>query len=154
MADPTPIGLTGLDKVIERLKTVSREVKVKAARGALARAARVITNEAKAGAERGDDPKTGRKISQNIQQRFASKTLKHTGDVMYRIGVATARGAIPKGNPDEGPKGNTPHWHLRELGTQHAAADPFLRPAGETKAQAAADVFMTELDKQLDKLLK
>lgn len=152
MADP--INLAGIEKVVERLKTVAREVKVTAARKALAKAARLITNEAKAGAERSDDPKTGRKISQNIQQRFASKTFKQTGDVMYRIGVATARGPIPKGNPDEGPKGNTPQWHLIELGTEHAAAEPFLRPAGETKAQAAADVFMSELDKQLDKLLK
>jgi len=147
------IQLKGIEEAVRRLNTVSRETKVSAARKAMAKAGRPVVKAAKANVERNDDPETGRKISQNIQMRFASRTFKRTGDVVYRIGVATDRGRIPKGNPDTGAKGNTPHWHLVELGTQEAKAQPFLRPALESDPQKVADDFMSEMNVQLDKLL-
>lgn len=143
--------MRGLDKVLAQMKAVKDDVKGKSARTAMAKAARIVTNAAKANARRVDDSTTGRQISQNISQRFASKTYRATGDIMYRIGVATPKGKIPKGNPDEGAKGPTYHWHLIELGTGTVPAKPFMLPALSSNINQATDKFVTELSLSLDK---
>ncbi|MBF4377308.1 HK97-gp10 family putative phage morphogenesis protein, partial [Vibrio anguillarum] len=71
----------------------------------------------------------------------------------YRVGVSTLKGRIPKGNPDEGPKGNTPHWHLVELGTERSRAQPFLRPALSENTNKVVDTLIVELDKESTKEL-
>ena len=101
-----------------------------------------------------NDPDTGRTIADNIVQRFRSKHHKRTGDLMISVGVATEKGRIPKGNPDTGPKGNTPHWHLLELGTENMPAQPFLAPAARQQAEAAMHQFTASLDKGIDRILK
>lgn len=150
MADE--FDLKGLDQAIDLFKALPNSVRKKVVMPAARKAARVITNAAKRNAGDRDDPQTGRKIAQNIQQRFASKTYRATGDVMYRIGVATPKGRIPKGNPDEGAKGPTPHWHLLELGTEHMRADPFMLPAMADNVQTSASAFASEFQKRLNDL--
>ena len=105
-----------------------------------------------------DDPDTGRRIADNVGQRFRSKYFRQTGDSMVSIGVLTKKGRIPRGNPDEGRKGNTPHWHLIELGREGAAAQPFLRPAASSSVSEVYGAIAAELEKQVgieaDKLRK
>lgn len=72
---------------------------------------------------------------------------------MVSVGVLTLRGPIPKGNPDTGRRGNTPHWHLIELGTEKARAQPFLRPALDSNIGAVIARFASELDKEIEKAL-
>ena len=79
--------------------------------------------------------------------------VKRTGDMMISVGVGTDKGRIPRGNPDTGAKGNTPHWHLLELGTQDMRAQPFLRPAAEQMAEQAISTFGSELDKAITKIV-
>lgn len=148
----TEFDLKGMDKAIERIKTLPNDVRKKVVMGALRKSATLVAKAAKANAQRHDDPETGRKIASNIQTRFASKTYKATGDVMYRIGVATPKGRIPKGNPDEGDKGPTPHWHLLELGTEKMAARPFMLPGLTGNIDAAIATFTAEATRRLDKL--
>lgn len=148
----TQFDLKGMDKAIERMKALPNDVRKKVVMGALRKSATLVVKAAKANAMRHDDPATGRKIASNIQARFGSKTYKATGDVMYRIGVANPKGAIPKGNPDEGDKGPTPHWHLLELGTEAMAARPFMLPALADNIEAATNAFAAEAAKRIAKL--
>lgn len=148
----TEFDLVGLDKAIERIKALPNNLRKKVVMGALRRAARVVTKAAKVNAMAHDDPETGRKIASNVQQRFAGKTYKNTGNVMYRIGVTTPKGRIPKGNPDQGDKGPTPHWHLLELGTEQMAAKPFMLPALTANIDTATNTFAAEVEKGLNKL--
>ena len=158
MAD-VQFNLTGFDKVTARLKALPVELRKKPARSALGKAATLVRGQAQTNAIWLDDKETGRKIADNMIQRFRSRYSKRTGDIMISVGVGTEKGRIPKGNPDEGPKGNTPHWHLLELGHQmegggSVAPQPFLRPAAEQQASAAIALFGTELDKAIDRLVK
>lgn len=150
--------LKGYGNVIKKMRALPVALRGKPGRSALGSAARVVTKAAKENALRIDDPDTGRRIADNIVQRFRTKFFKRTGDLMVSVGVVTERGRIPKGNPDTGPKGNTPHWHLLELGTEQAKAQPFLRPALESSLESSMEsveaVFAQKLEQQIDKLVK
>lgn len=152
MADT--FDLQGFDSAIAKLRALPVQLRGKAGRSALGKAARLVTNAAKSNAERINDPDTGRKIADNVVQRVRSGYQKRTGDIMISVGVATDRGPIPKGNPDTGPKGSTPHWHLVELGTEKMAAQPFLRPALEGQLEQVTATTATNLERELDKIVK
>lgn len=153
MAD-VEFKIQGVDALTARMRALPVELRKKPARSALGKAAKIIREQAQANARQLDDPETGRAIADNIVQRLRSRYNRRTGDVMISVGVATEKGRIPKGNPDTGPKGNTPHWHLLELGTESMAAQPFLRPAAEAKAGAAINEFAAGLDQALTRLTK
>lgn len=146
--------LQGVDPILGKMRTLKREIRLKPARSALGQAAKVIRLQAQQNALQVNDPDTGRTIADNIVQRFRSRYHKRTGDLMVSVGVGTEKGRIPKGNPDTGPKGNTPHWHLLELGTEQMPAQPFLQPAARQQAEAAMHKFTTSLDKGIDRILK
>lgn len=148
------VKLQGLDPILAKMRTLKREIRLKPARSALGQAAKLIRQQAQQNALAVNDPDTGRTIADNIVQRFRSKHHKRTGDLMISVGVATEKGRIPKGNPDTGPKGNTPHWHLLELGTENMPAQPFLAPAARQQAEAAMHQFTASLDKGIDRILK
>ena len=148
------VKLQGLVPIAEKMRTLKREIRLKPARSALGQAAKLIRQQAQQNALAVNDPDTGRTIADNIVQRFRSKHHKRTGDLMISVGVATEKGRIPKGNPDTGPKGNTPHWHLLELGTENMPAQPFLAPAARQQAEAAMHQFTASLDKGIDRILK
>ena len=146
--------IDGADSLLARMRALPQELRKKPARSALGKAAKVIRLQAAENALQLDDPETGRAIAANVIQRFRSRYSRRTGDLMISVGVGTEKGRIPKGNPDTGAKGNTPHWHLLELGTENMPAQPFLRPAGEQKAGEAVQVFASELDKAITRLLR
>lgn len=152
MADEIKFSLTGVDELSARLKVLRHEVSGKAGRRALGKAVTLVARAARQNAERVDDPETGRRIRDNIGRRFRGRYFRRTGDLMISVGVLTKRGRIPKGNPDEGAKGATPHWHLVELGTERSRAQPFLRPALAENINPAIDKFSAELSKELDKI--
>lgn len=153
MADGVSFTLTGFEEVRKKLAITPIKVRTKGARKALSAAANIVTKAARQNAERVDDPETGRRIRDNIGKRSRSAYSRRTGDAMVSIGVLSTRGPIPKGNPDTGRRGNTPHWHLVELGTEKARAQPFLRPALESNIGAVIDKFAVELDKEIEKAL-
>lgn len=146
--------LRGFDAAIGKMKRLPADLRQKPGRSALGSAARVLVNQAKDNALRLDDSETGRRIADNVIQRFRSRYYRQTGDLMISVGVGTEKGRIPKGNPDTGPKGNTPHWHLLEIGTEKMRAQPFLRPALSESLDKIQTTFAKKLEAQLDKLLK
>ena len=141
----------GLDQVLRNLRELPIKARKSAVRRATGKGAAVIRKKAKQNALRVDDPETGRRIADNIGQRFRSKYFRQTGDTMISVGVLTKKGRIPRGNPDEGKGGNTPHFHLVELGTEHARAQPFLRPAASSSVSEVFDAVATSLEKEIAK---
>lgn len=153
MADGIDFTLVGFEEVRRKLAITPVKLRTKGARRALSAAANIVTKAARQNAERVDDPETGRRIRDNIGKRSRSAYSRRTGDSMVSVGVLTEKGRIPKGNPDTGAKGNTPHWHLIELGTEKARAQSFLRPALADNIGPVTDKFAVELDKELEKAL-
>lgn len=152
MADGIEFSLTGLDELRKKMAKLKVGARGKPGRRALGKAVNIVAKAARENATRVNDPKTGRAIAQNVGRRFRSAYYKRTGDLMISVGVLTDKGRIPKGNPDTGPKGNTPHWHLVEMGTEKMRAQPFLRPALADNINPAIDAFTTAFEKELDKL--
>jgi HK97 gp10 family phage protein len=53
-----------------------------------------------------------------------------------------------------GPSGAAWYGRLVEMGTKHASAHPFMRPAVDTKANEAINTFAATLDSKLDAAVK
>lgn len=153
MADGIDFSLIGFEGVRRKLAVTPIKLRTAGARKALSSAANIVTKAARDNAQRLDDLDTGRRIRDNIGKRTRGGYSRRTGNAMVSIGVLTQKGRIPKGNPDTGAKGNTPHWHLVEEGTERARAQPFLRPALANNIGPVIDKFAIELEKQLDQAL-
>ncbi|MGL4711663.1 MAG: HK97-gp10 family putative phage morphogenesis protein [Shewanella sp.] len=146
-------SLIGLKEVKAKMNKVSQTVLDTGTRTALRKAAGIVKKAAQENSLNVDDPKTVRRIRDNITLQFASKLNRKNGVIMYRVGVASNRGRIPTPNADEGARGNTPHWHLVEFGTEHTQAQPFMRPALANNINQVTEKFVTEFEKELDKAL-
>lgn len=154
MADfDVSVTFTGLDQVIEKLQSVSYDMRKKGGRFALRKAAQVFRDAARQNAQAVDDSATGRSIAKNIAERWNGRLNKTTGDLGFRVGVLGGA-KIPKNNVDEGSGGPTPHFRLLEFGTEKMAARPFLVPAINANLQKATDVFVQQYDKALDRAIK
>lgn len=146
-------SLIGVREVAEKLRRLREDVRPKVAQGAMKKAAALVKKYAQDGALRVDDPATGRMIRDNVKYQFAARIYRKSGDIVYRVGVNTKRGRIPNGNPDEGPRGNTPHWHLVEFGTELMRAQPYMRPALENNVNEVIDLVATETERAIDSTL-
>lgn len=155
--------LHGVDEVRAVMKDLPVKFRQKAAKAAGRKAANVIRDAARANALRLDRPETPLKIADNIVVQFASKTFRRTGDVTFRVGVRG--GAKAYGNTKEnrakgrvGKKyavgGSTFYWRFLEFGTSRMRARPFMLPALEQNISRVEDVYVTELNRQLDRILK
>jgi HK97 gp10 family phage protein len=151
MAD-VEFKIEGLDALLGKLESVTYDLKRKGGRAALRKAAQLIAAKAKEGAERIDDPVTGRSISSNIALRWNGKLFKRTGDLGFRVGVL--HGAVLKRGASTGANGPTPHWRLIEFGTAAAGAQPFMRPALASNLAAATDAFVAAYGKAIDSAIK
>ena len=155
MADGVSFSLTGVDELIKTLNGVTYDTKRKGGRFALRKAAQVIRDKAKQNADRIDEEATGRKISDNIAERWDGKRFKRTGDPAFRVGVLGGNiKQADKGNPDTGAGGATPHAMLAELGTEHSAPQSFLRAAATSEMGKVVDTFALQYSKSLDRAIK
>lgn len=154
-SDGVTFSLTGIDELIGRLEEVKQDVRLKGGRFALRKAANLVRDQAKANAQKINDPSTGRSISDNIDVRFSSRTFKASGDIKFRVGVKQG-GRLPKKGEQvsDGQGAATPHWWLIDLGTENTAANPFMRNALENNIGAATNEFIKQYEKALDRALK
>lgn len=149
----TSVKLNGLPELKKKLEGLTYDAQKKGGRFALRKAAQVVRDAAKQNAGTLDDPQSGRKIADNITERWASRYNKSTGNLMFRVGVA--QGAkMDKDNKDQGAGGPTPHWRLIEFGTEKMAARPFFVRALSENAQRATDVFISQFSAALDRALR
>lgn len=142
-------SLRGVDDLISRLKTIDNDVKRKSGRFALRKAANIVAQALKSGAQRLDDPETGRSISQNVAVRFSPRRFKRTGDLMFRVGIL--QGAVLSRGGNKSAGAPTPHWRLLEFGTERMAAQPFARSALEENIGPATNEFVVQFRKALDR---
>ncbi len=152
MADGVEFSILGLEDLLGKLATVSVDVRHKGGRAALRKAAQVVVQKAKAGAERIDDKSTGRSISDNIALRWNGRLFKRTGDLGFRIGVL--HGAVLKDGGDLSSNAPTPHWRLIEFGTEKMPAAPFMRPALADSISEVTNTFVTEYEKAIDRAIR
>ena len=152
MGDGVDFSILGLDSLLGKLSEVSVDVRRKGGRAALRKAAQVVVQKAKAGAERIDDKATGRSISDNIAMRWNGRLFKRTGDLGFRIGVL--HGAVLKDGGDLSSNAPTPHWRLIEFGTEKMPAAPFMRPALADSISEVTNTFVTEYEKSIDRAIR
>ena len=147
--------MEGVDELISKLKAVSRETANKGGKAALRKAAKVILDAAKSGAQRLDDPATAEDIEANLAIRWNSKAFKRTGNLALRVGVRGGAGGNRKSEEFEGlPGKDTRHWRYLEFGTEKVAAQPFMRPALSNNVIKASDAFIREYGKRLTRAIK
>lgn len=147
------VRMEGVEALSKRLESLSYDASKKGGRFALRKAAQVIRDGARQNAQLVDNSETGRSIARNINERWASKFNKSTGNLMFRVGVLGGA-KLPKDNVDEGLGGPTPHWRLLEFGTEKMRARPFFAKALPENAQKATDTFISEFNRALDRALK
>lgn len=152
MAETVEFALTGIDSLVAKLEAVTYDMKRKGGRSALRKAAQLIADKAKEGAEKIDDPETGRSIAANIALRWNGRLFKASGDLGFRVGVL--HGAVLKNGGDLSVNSPTPHWRLLEFGTQNMAAQPFMRKALADNISEATNTFITEYEKAIDRAIK
>jgi HK97 gp10 family phage protein len=160
MADGVEFTMTGLEDLQAKLKEISKDMQTKGGRFALRKAAQVVRDKAIQNAAGVDDAKTKEDISKNIVERWNGRLNKQTGDLGFRIGVlggakapAIASGEVAgkgKGNPG----GDTFYWRFLEFGTKDIAARPFIRPAMDASKGEAADTFVREYTKAVERAIR
>lgn len=151
MAD-IEFGLTGIDSLVAKLESISYDMKRKGGRSALRKAAQLVANKMKEGAQNIDDPETGRSIADNVALRWNGKLFKASGDLGFRVGVL--HGAVLKDGGDTSANSPTPHWRLIEFGTVNMRAQPFARKALADNISEATNTFLTEYEKAIDRAIK
>jgi HK97 gp10 family phage protein len=155
MADNLLSNIEGLSELLNRLESVSQDLKKKGGRFALRKAATIVMKAAKSNSQNLDDPDTGRKISDNISLRWDGKRFKRTGDLSFRVGVLYGARLPRSGqNIDAGALGPTPHWRLLEFGTEKMQARPFMRRALEENLSIATQTFVAEYKKAIERALR
>lgn len=152
----------GLDGVLRNMRAIGPQLSAKGARTAMRKAANVVRDAAKANAARLDRPETPNRIADNVAVQFASKRLKQTGDVMFRVGVRGGARQYSNTRENRGSGrvgktyatgGSTFYWRFLEFGTSKMPARPFLRPALEHNVEKVTNVAVTELKKAIDKIV-
>ena len=155
--------IQGLDAVLAKMRALGPGLSAKGARTAMRKAANVVRDAAKANAAKLDDPSTPNRIADNVAVQFASKTLKRTGDIMFRVGVRGGARQYSNTSENRGKSrvgksyatgGSTFYWRFLEFGTSKMAARPFMRPALSENVGKAAEVAVVELNKAIDRLAK
>ena len=176
MADGFSVTLNGVEALNAKLKALPQDLKFKGGRFALRKAGNIVRDAAINHAWNRDDIATDEAIAKNIVIRWGSKRFKSTGDLSFRIGVlggsrqpdtrkkerrrardgATSLADLGEiaGKGKGNPGGDTFYWRFLEFGTENHGAKPFMRKALEDNTQKAADVFIAEYSKSIDRLLK
>lgn len=152
MADGVEFKLEGIDSLVSKLEAISYDAKRKGGRSALRKAAQIVAMKAKEGAQRIDDPATGRSIAANIALRWNGRLFKASGDLGFRVGVL--HGAVLKNGGDTSANAPTPHWRLLEFGTEKMRAQPFMRKALADHISEVTNTFVTEYEKAIDRAIR
>ncbi|QKS24597.1 HK97-gp10 family putative phage morphogenesis protein [Vreelandella titanicae] len=141
-------NLNGTRDVLARLSELKETQIVTATRTAGRKAMQIVADDAVRTASSFDDPDTDVSIADNIAIRTSYSRV--TGDLTIKVGVLGGaryrRGDKEKGIPS--------HWRYVEFGTEHTAAQPFMRPAMDNNQQQVFQTFMNELRAGISRRLK
>lgn len=144
MADWVSYKLTGADELSAKFRELSQGMRSQVAVPAAKDAMELVMIDAKARADRIDDPETRNQISANIAMIEQKKLGEELGAAIVSVGVKKSRSG-QRG-------GNTFYWWYVELGTEHSAAFPFMRGALASKREEVFKEFLSSAKYQLIKL--
>lgn len=111
---------TGTEQLVAKFKQLGEAARREIATPAAKDAMTIVLKDATDRAYRLDDPKTRKVVAKNVTMIERKAIGGETGTVIFSVGVRI------KGRQ---PGGRTFEWWFLEMGTEHAAAHPFLRPA-------------------------
>lgn len=154
--------IRGLDGILDALKALPPEVASKnggPARVALAKGARVIRDDARLRA-----PKDTGALAANIVMKRDGNPQRFGANERYTVGVrggSLSTFSNTKRNRRKGVVGkkyekqsSTYYWRFKEFGTKKMPADPFLRPAFESKKEEAMNVIASTLASGIERAAK
>lgn len=136
--------IEGLDGVLRKMRELSPKLQRKGLVAAVRKGANIVRDDARNRAKQFDDPSTPKPIWKEIVSKVNGRRGRQEGGVVMQVGIRG--GARDSGN-------NVFYWRFLEFGTSKMAARPFMRPALESKAEAATQAIVTELNRQLDEVL-
>lgn len=155
MADNFQFTLKGVEELNKKLANISKDMKLKGGRFALRKAANVVADRVKQNAAALDDPETAESIFKNVAVRWAPKHFRATGDLKFRVGIMGGAGGNKTSEQLSGLPGlDTRHWRHKEFGAEKMPAQPFMRRALPETAEKAADTFIAQYKKSIDRALK
>lgn len=161
MAKKQVLRLEGLSNTLEAMKDLSRATQGNVLKRAVMAGGAVIAEDATARApvDEGDLKKnilvSKAKIISPGKAAFAA-TMRETGDrgLAAQAARAANRGAGGTGRAASckvGPTKAVGQGILQEFGTAHHPPQPFMRPAWETKKEAAAQEVQSALEEEIKK---
>lgn len=140
MADEVQVQLTGFRELAEALKQFGPRVAKNSLRRAVSAAAAEIRNQARANAPV-DTGEMKRDIQMKREKDQRSGPLAATFSVFVRSGKKSRL----SGRSRDVQKDSF-YWKFVEFGTSKMPAQPFLRPAFETKKEEAVRIIGEKLD--------
>ena len=163
MADALTVKIDGLDDLKRALADLTPQLRKKVLLSALRKAARVVSDAAKASAPVLAQPapyRTRGLVRKRISVR-TSKESRRAGDVGVFVNVRPAPGAkykringkrtFVKASQRGARSATDPfYWRFLEFGTKKMRARPFLRPAAD-KLPEALRVFESQVIPQIEK---
>ncbi len=156
-SDSILVKLEGVDELKAAMANAAAQIRKKAVRAALRKAARVIQDDARVRAPVLMVP-TPYRATGTVKRRItvrASKFARKTGDEGVYINVRPLRGKaqVTKFGRAGAKNPNDPfYWYFLEFGTRKMADRRFLRPAAESKGNQAISVFMQSVIPQIERL--
>lgn len=116
----------------------------------------IVRDEARRLAKGIDDPESRNTIWKNIRTQEATRSSRRVGGVVMRVGVVGGARLGKKAHRESAsadlPGKATQHWRLFEFGSQNTRAQPFMRPAFQTKLAAVQEKVAVELSAAIDRL--
>ena len=154
-------NLQGVEGLKRKLALLPERLGRNAARRALRKGANIIRDAARANARRFDDPETREAIYKNIVvANGGMKRERRVGGAMVRVGVIggaqSGKKLVHADNKTNRKKGivgqeySLYHWRYLEFGTSQMRAQPFMRPAMNSQAGAAAQAAMAAMEHEFD----
>ena len=157
MADGISVKLEGVAELKIAMAGAAKHIRTKAVRGALREAGKVIQAAAKFAVPVLAVPTKTRKpgtVKRAISVRN-SKFARQRGDEGVFVSVRPLKGAarIKKLGKASAKNPNDPfYWRFLEFGTKNMRARPFMRPAVDSRGEAAIRRFMQSVVPQINKL--
>jgi len=141
-------NLQGSKDVLRRMNDLKETQIVTVMRTAGRKAMQTVLDDAKRNASQIDDSETQLSITDNLAMRTSYK--RSTGDLVIKVGVIGGA-RYRRGDKEQG---LTTYWRYVEFGTEHSAAQPFLRPAMDDNQQQLFSNFIAEVKAGLNRRLK
>lgn len=135
MADWITYKLKGADELSRIFKTLPQRLQREIVLPAAKEAMQIVLQDAKARADRIDNPMTFPDISKNMALIEDTKFFEETGSTKISVGVRKTKKGFRGGN--------TYFWWYVELGTSRIRAQPYMRNALNQNQQAVFREFLS-----------